>query len=113
MDKNEERLRNSTLVQLWNDQLVDRERIDTGEMSELEAWEHAEFWHRAAELYRDARDKWRRWQSICRKPSRQRRRHSRNRRQYLLGQAAPYGRCSRRSRALRSHDGIYLVRPHL
>jgi hypothetical protein len=53
MDKNEERLRNSTLVQLWNDELVDRERIDTGEMSEVEAWERAEFWHQAAELYRD------------------------------------------------------------
>ena len=53
MDKNEERVRNSTLVQLWNDEIVDRERIDTGEMSEAEARERAEFWHQAAELYRD------------------------------------------------------------
>jgi hypothetical protein len=34
MDKNEERVRNTTLVQLWNDEIVDRERIDTGEMSD-------------------------------------------------------------------------------
>jgi hypothetical protein len=53
MDKNEERVRNSTLVQLWNDEIVDHERIDTGEMSEAEARERAEFWHQAAELYRD------------------------------------------------------------
>ena len=53
MDKNEERVRNSTLVQLWNDEIVDRERIDTGEMSEAEARERAEFWHQAAELYRN------------------------------------------------------------
>ena len=53
MDKNEERVRNSTLVQLWNDEIVDHERIDTGEMSEAEARERAEFWHHAAELYRD------------------------------------------------------------
>jgi hypothetical protein len=31
MDKNEERVRNTTLAQLWNDEIVDRERIDTGE----------------------------------------------------------------------------------
>ena len=53
MDKNEERIRNTTLVQLWNDEIIDRERIDTGEMSEAEARERAEFWHQAAELYRD------------------------------------------------------------
>ena len=53
MDKNEERVRNTTLVQLWNDEIIDRERIDTGEMSEAEARERAEFWHQAAELYRD------------------------------------------------------------
>jgi hypothetical protein len=53
MDKNEERVRNSTLVQLWNDEIIDRERIDTGEMSEAEVRERVEFWHRAAELYRD------------------------------------------------------------
>jgi hypothetical protein len=53
MDKNEERVRNSSLVQLWNDEIVDRERIDTGEMSEAEARERAEFWHQAAKLYRD------------------------------------------------------------
>ena len=53
MDKNEERVRNTTLAQLWNDEIVDRERIDTGEMSEAEAQERAEFWHQTAELYRD------------------------------------------------------------
>ena len=53
MDKNEERVRNTTLVQLWNDEIIDRERIDTGEMSEAEVRERAEFWHQAAELYRD------------------------------------------------------------
>jgi hypothetical protein len=53
MDKNEERVRNSTLAQLWNDEIIDRERIDTGEMSEAEVRERAEFWHQAAELYRD------------------------------------------------------------
>jgi hypothetical protein len=53
MDKNEERVRKGTLVQLWNDEIVDRERIDTGEMSEAEARERAEFWHQAAELYRN------------------------------------------------------------
>jgi hypothetical protein len=36
MDKNEDRVRNSTLAQLWNDEIIDRERIDTGEMSEAE-----------------------------------------------------------------------------
>jgi hypothetical protein len=36
MDKNEERVRNTTLVQLWNDEIIDRERIDTGEMSEAD-----------------------------------------------------------------------------
>jgi len=45
MDKNEERVRNTTLAQLWNDESVDRERIDTGEMSKAEARERAEFWH--------------------------------------------------------------------
>ena len=53
MDKNEERIRNTTLVQLWNDEIIDRERIDTGEMSEAEVRERTEFWHQAAELYRD------------------------------------------------------------
>jgi hypothetical protein len=53
MDRNEERVRNSTLAQLWNDEIADRERIDTGEMGEVEARERAEFWHQAAELYRD------------------------------------------------------------
>jgi len=53
MGKNEERVRNTTLAQLWNDAIIDRERIDTGEMSEAEAREHALFWHEAAELYRD------------------------------------------------------------
>jgi hypothetical protein len=53
MDKNEERVRNTTLAQLWNDEIVDRERIDTGEMSEVEARERAEFWYQAAKLYRD------------------------------------------------------------
>ena len=53
MDKNKERVRNTTLAQLRNDEIVDRERIDTGEMSEAEARELAEFWHQAAELYRD------------------------------------------------------------
>jgi hypothetical protein len=52
MDKNEERVRNSTLMQLWNDEIIDRERIDTGEMSEAEVRERAEFWQQAAELYR-------------------------------------------------------------
>jgi hypothetical protein len=51
MDKNEERVRNTTLAQLWNDEIVDRERIDTGEMSDAEARERAEFWHQAAGLY--------------------------------------------------------------
>jgi hypothetical protein len=40
-------------VQLWNDEIADRERIDTGEMSDAEARERAEFWHQAAGLYRD------------------------------------------------------------
>jgi hypothetical protein len=53
MDRNEERVRNSTLVQLWNDEIIDRERIDTGEMGEAEVRERAEFWHQAAALYRD------------------------------------------------------------
>jgi hypothetical protein len=53
MNKNEERVRNTTLAQLWNDEIADRERIDTGEMSEAEARERAEFWHQAAELYHD------------------------------------------------------------
>jgi len=53
MDKYEERVRNTTLAQLWNDEIIDRERIDTGEMSEAEAQERALFWHQAAELYRD------------------------------------------------------------
>ena len=53
MDKNEERVRNTTLVQLWNDEIIDRERIDTGEMSEAEIRERTEFWHGAAELYHD------------------------------------------------------------
>jgi hypothetical protein len=52
MDKNEERVRHSTLMQLWNDEIIDRERIDTGEMSEAEIRERAKFWHQAAELYR-------------------------------------------------------------
>ena len=53
MDKNEERVRNTTLVQLWNDEIIDRERIDTGEMGQAEVRERAEFWHQAAKLYRD------------------------------------------------------------
>ena len=53
MDKNEERIRNTTLVQLWNDEIIDRERIDTGEMGQAEVRERAEFWHQAAALYRD------------------------------------------------------------
>jgi len=53
MDMNKDRVRNSTLAQLWNDEIIDRERIDTGEMSEGEAREHAEFWRQAAKLYRD------------------------------------------------------------
>jgi hypothetical protein len=53
MDRNKERVRNSTLAQLWDDEIGDRERIDTGEMSEAEAQERAEFWHQAAGLYRD------------------------------------------------------------
>jgi hypothetical protein len=53
MDNNKERVRNSTLAQLWNDEIIDRERINTGEMSEAEVRERAEFWHQAAELYRD------------------------------------------------------------
>jgi hypothetical protein len=28
MDKDEERIRNTTLAQLWNDEIIDRERID-------------------------------------------------------------------------------------
>ena len=53
MDMNKDRVRNSTLAQLWNDEIIDRERIDTGEMSEAEVRERTEFWHQAAELYRD------------------------------------------------------------
>jgi hypothetical protein len=53
MNRNEERVRNTTLAQLWNDEIVDHERIDTGEMSEVEARERAEFWYQAAKLYRD------------------------------------------------------------
>ena len=53
MDRNEERVRNTTLAQLWDDEIGDRERIDTGEMSEAEIRERAEFWHQAAGLYRD------------------------------------------------------------
>ena len=53
MYKNEERVRNTTLAQLWNDEIIDRERIDTGEMSQAEIRERTEFWHQAAELYRD------------------------------------------------------------
>ena len=33
--------------------IIDRERIDTGEMSQAEIRERTEFWHQAAELYRD------------------------------------------------------------
>jgi hypothetical protein len=39
-------------VQLWNDEIIDRERIDTCDMSEAEARERAEFWYYAAKLYR-------------------------------------------------------------
>ena len=53
MDMNKDRVRNSTLAQLWNDEIIDRERIDTGEMSEAEIRERTEFWHGAAELYHD------------------------------------------------------------
>ncbi len=59
MDKNEERLRNSTLVQLWNDELVDRERIDPGEMSEVEAWERVSSGIERPNCAVIARDKWR------------------------------------------------------
>src|SRR5215472_5707098 len=69
MDKNEERVRNTTLAQLWNDEIIDRERIDTGEMSEAEARERALFWHQAAELYRDRARQMGQWVSTCRKPS--------------------------------------------
>jgi len=70
MDKNEERVQNSTLVQLWNDEIIDRERI-----AELRALPSLCFAHLARIGIKRpsytviARNRWRRWQSICRKPS--------------------------------------------
>ena len=60
MDMNKDRVRNSTLAQLWNDEIIDRERIDTGEMSKAEARSALSSGIKLPDYTVIARDRWRR-----------------------------------------------------
>jgi hypothetical protein len=51
--KNEQRIRETTLLQLWNDETADWERLHSSQMSEAEVVASSEFWLAAAQLYRD------------------------------------------------------------
>ena len=53
MDNQEQRIRDTTVVQLWDQEGDDLKRFNSGGMSEVEALECSDFWRKAADLYRE------------------------------------------------------------
>jgi hypothetical protein len=58
MDEHEKRIREMTLVALWNEEADDFYRV--GQMTEEAAADRVAFWRKAAELYRDRASAYRR-----------------------------------------------------